>query len=221
VDTVQEQLESAGFEIRAAQFGLSRNDARLFATMDLTARLADGVTIAVGIRNSLDKSLPLGFIAGSRVFCCDNLAFRSDLLVARKHTRNGQERFIEAISLAVHSLGQFQQEEAARIQFLQHRELTDESAESIMLRAFEARIVSHRMLPRVIRGWRQPEHPEFQPRTAWSLHNAFTWALGPRAKSNAQQHAALTIRLAGLFGGDGATHPGRPIALEPPWESAN
>jgi hypothetical protein len=223
IATVSEQIEAAGFIIQTARFGLSRGDARMFATMDLSARLADEVTLAIGIRNSTDKSLPLGFVAGSRVFCCDNLAFRSDLIVARKHTRNGEERFVEAISLAVGSLNQFQQEEKARIEFMQHRTLTNETAESLMLRAYEAGIVSHRLLPGVIGQWRKPSFPEFEPRTAWTLFNAFTTVLGARAKSNPQQHAALTIRLGGLFNGDGAAAAdGRsPFALEPPSESAN
>jgi hypothetical protein len=84
VSTVQRSLTDAGFEIRSLRFGLARNDARLFATVDLASPLATGVSLAVGIRNSLDKSLPLGFVAGNRVFVCDNLAFRSELSVKRK-----------------------------------------------------------------------------------------------------------------------------------------
>jgi hypothetical protein len=77
--------------------------------------------------------------------------------------------------------------------------LTDVEAESFMLRAYERRIVSHRLLPDVIRGWREPGHDDFQARTAWSLYNAFTGALADRARSNPQQHAALTMRLAALL----------------------
>ena len=86
VATVQESLTAAGFEIRQMRFGLARNDARMFATVDLASPLATGVSLAVGIRNSLDKSLPLGFCAGSRTFVYDNLSFGSDLVVNRKHT---------------------------------------------------------------------------------------------------------------------------------------
>src|SRR5437870_4863960 len=67
VDTVGRALTEGGFQIEKSQFAVSRSDARLFATMDLTAPLASGVSLAVGIRNSTDKSLPLGFCAGSRV----------------------------------------------------------------------------------------------------------------------------------------------------------
>jgi hypothetical protein len=58
----------------------------------------------VGVRNSVDKSFPLGFCAGARVFICDNLAFRSELLVKRPHTINGERRFNQAIAEAVSQL---------------------------------------------------------------------------------------------------------------------
>src|SRR4051794_22782675 len=144
----------------------------MFATMDLATPLGSGVALAVGIRNSTDKSLPLGFCAGSRVFVCDNLAFRSELLVRRKHTRNGRDRFEEAICRAVDSLGVFREQEAERIGRLRRTELSDQAAESWMLRGYERGIVSHRLLPRLIKEWRQPSFEEFRERTLWSLFNA-------------------------------------------------
>jgi hypothetical protein len=201
VDAVGGALEAAGFSVTRARYGLSRHDARMFATLDVASTLLSGVTVAVGIRNSLDKSLPLGFCAGSRVFCCDNLSFRSELLVTRKHTRFGEERFQEAIARAVQSLQQFKEEEAVRIKRFQETELPDVQADSLILRAFERDIVSHRVLPQVLTEWRTPSHEEFQDRTLWSLFNAFTTALGAGVgKSNPQRFCGLTMRLQGLLG---------------------
>jgi hypothetical protein len=199
VTTVQKALTDSGFEVQKMRFGLSRGDARMFTTMDLASPLANGVSLAVGIRNSLDKSLPLGFVAGSRVFVCDNLAFRAELSVRRKHTRNGHLRFSEAICQAVRNLVQFKAHEAERVKRLMEIEVGNTQAESLMLRAYEKDIISHRALPGVILEWRTPSYPQFQERTAWSLHNAFTTILADRQKSNAQAHAAVTMRLGGLF----------------------
>ena len=190
---------SSGFAVPRAQFGLARTDARMFATLDLTSELAPGVTLSVGVRNSTDKSFPLGFAAGSRVFVCDNLAFRSDILVTRKHTRFGRQRFEGEIVRAVVTLGAFQQHEARRVLALQSHELPDERAEALMLRAFEAGVASHRSLPAVIAEWREPSFDAFRPRTGWSLLNAFTTALGGRAKSNPQEYARTTMRLGGMI----------------------
>lgn len=199
IDTVRQSLHSAGFQVQREQFALSRGDARLFATLDLTSSLANGVHLAVGIRNSTDKSLPLGFCAGNRVVVCDNLAFRSELLVSRRHTRHGATRFEEAIVHAAQSLVQFREVESRRIERYQAFDLAATQADSLMLRAYEAGLLSHRVLPQVIHAWRQPEHDQFAPRTVWSLLNAFTSALSGRQKSNPQQFAALTIRLQDLL----------------------
>lgn len=198
-DAVVETLGTSGFEIERQRFCLSRSDARFFATLDLKATVVEGVTLAVGIRNSTDKSFPMGFCAGSRVFVCENLSFRSELLVTRKHTMHGSSRFREDIQVAIGTLPQFQATEAARIEAMRTTELTDQRAESIILRSWEHKLVSHRTLPDVLRCWREPEQAEFQPRTMWSLLNAFTDALKPRATVNPQQFARITMRLQGLL----------------------
>jgi hypothetical protein len=200
-DTVSGALADAGFQVSKARYALSRNNERLFATLDLSAPLAHGVSLSIGVRNSTDKSLPLGFAAGSRVFLCDNLAMRADLLVARKHTRFGQKRFREAICKAVGNLHAFQEAESRRITRFMNTEVNDGHAESMMLKAFEQGIVSAPLLPKVIHEWREPSYEAFQVKTLWSLFNCFTTVLGQtRALSNPQRFAGLTMRLSGLFG---------------------
>jgi hypothetical protein len=199
LDAVLETVDQTGFAIEKMRLALSRQGAQFFGTLDLRCPIAEGVTLAVGIRNSINQTLPLGFVAGTRVFVCDNLAFRSELLVSRKHTVNGRVRFREAIAQAVQGLETFRAVESRRVELMRAAALTEVEAESLILRAYERRIVSHRLLPDVIRGWREPGHDDFQARTAWSLYNAFTGALGDRARSNPQQHAALTMRLAALL----------------------
>src|SRR5437588_3631652 len=100
VETVKSTLREAGYDIRKEQFGVMRDGSRFFGTLDLGTPLTSGVTLAVGVRNSVDKSFPLGFVAGNRVFCCDNLAFKAELSVRRKHTVRGEARFAEGISTA-------------------------------------------------------------------------------------------------------------------------
>jgi hypothetical protein len=67
LDQAAQTLGKAGFAIQKQSLALSRGNDRFFGTLDLTTALATGVHLAVGLRNSIDKSLPLGFCAGSRV----------------------------------------------------------------------------------------------------------------------------------------------------------
>jgi hypothetical protein len=200
IDAVSRTLAGAGFAVRTMKFALSRGDARMFSTLDLDSPLAPGVSLAVGVRNSTDKSFPLGFCAGSKVFVCDNLAFRSDLLVRRKHTRFGRDRFEEAIAQAVQSLDGFRKAESERVRNFQLTDLSDQAAESVILRGFEKGLVTHRQLPGVIKEWREPSFAEFEPRTLWSLLNAFTTALAPVHAANPQRFCALTIGLQAFLG---------------------
>jgi hypothetical protein len=192
---VRETLGEAGYVVRREQLGLSRNDARFFGVLDLGTALTSGVSLAVGVRNSTDKSFPLGFAAGSRVFCCDNLAFRAELLVRKKHTRYGEQRFAQAIAEAVTRLSDFREAEGTRIKAMQQREVTAPVADSLILRAFEKGIVTAPLLPRVIKEWREPAFDEFRERTYWSLFNSFTAVLGERARTNPHGFAVTTMRL--------------------------
>ena len=192
-------LDAAEFRVERSRFSLSKDSARFFGTLDLSTPVSSGVTLSVGVRNSVDKTFPLGFCAGSRVFVCDNLSFRAELLVARKHTVNGGTRFREAIALAVQSLGQFRDGEAHRIGAMRDFPLTEMHAESLILQAYERDIISHRVLPAVIAAWRKPPHPEFAEPNLWSLMNAFTGAIQGLATTNPPQFALQTIRLHALL----------------------
>ena len=52
--------------------------------------------------------------------------------------------------------------------------LTDGAAKAFIHDAFVAGVMPVRFLPEVSQAYFQPDRPEFEPRTAWSLHNAFT-----------------------------------------------
>jgi hypothetical protein len=199
LDSVRETLTGAGYTIKAEKYGLARNDHRFFGILDLETPLVTGVGLSVGVRNSTDKTFPLGFAAGSRVFVCDNLAFSAELMVRRKHTRFGLQRFGNAIGEAVASLTSFKDAEADRIKKLADMELTARDASHIILTAYRRGIINTQQISDVIKEWEEPRHKDFQPRTAWSLFNSFTEILRDRAIKNPQAFVASTIRLNGLM----------------------
>jgi hypothetical protein len=203
-DTVQAALEEAGYSLSGRRYSLDKTNHRFIGVFDLYAPLTDDrqVNLAVAAVNSTNQVWPMGFLAGNRVMCCWNLCMGSDLMrkYTRKHTRNGRQDFVGNVSRIVTGLGQYREVEAARIGKLQSSELSDVQAEALILRMYDFGIVK-RELPRVIREWRSPSFPQFEPRTAWSLLNAATTALGDRAKSNPNEHARSTIRLQSLISG--------------------
>jgi hypothetical protein len=197
---VNDTLRSAGYEVRKQKFSLARDNHRFFGVLDLTNRIMDGISLAVGIRNSTDKSFPIGMTVGSRVFVCDNLAFHGEIVIAKKHTRFGEERYREGISKAVASLGQYQDAQAEWINRLQARRLTRHEADSIILRSYEENLIGARTLPLLLQEWRKPTFIEFSDETAWSLWNAFTRAIGLTEQTrNPAKAAHTTIKLQRLL----------------------
>ncbi len=202
VMSVKETLQEFGYTIAKEQHGLSRNDARYFGTLDLTTPMIDGVALAVGIRSSTDRSFPLGFCAGSRVFTCDNLSFSAELMVKRKHTTNSVMRFRDDIAQAVNRLSAYRELESARIEKMRDTEVLNPLAESYMLRLFERGIIPARHLPRVIAEWRNPSFEEFKAPTFWNLLNAVTTVIGDTAQADPQRYALRTMRLTAMLSQD-------------------
>lgn len=200
LDTALDAVAEAGFAVEKMRLGLSGNNSRFFGVLDLKAILVPGVALAVGLRNSIDKTFPMGFCAGSRVFVCDNLAFSADLMVKRKHTRHGRVRFGDDIATAAQKLQSFRETEQKRIEILQNKMLTDSEAESFMLRScVQKGIVAQKDLGLIFQEYHQPRHADFQPRTAWSLLNAFTEILRDLQVSNPNELARRTMRLQAML----------------------
>lgn len=183
LEVTADSLGQMGFQVEKMDLAVARDGAQFFGTLDLRHNIGDGVTLAVGLRNSTDKSLSAGLCAGERVFVCSNLAFRADISFARKHTTRVEEDFNVQVVKAILALRQYSQLSTGRIQAMQARELSEVEADSLMLRAYERGIVGARLLPQLISEWREPSFEEFRPRTAWSFFNCFTHVLKDRQQS--------------------------------------
>jgi hypothetical protein len=175
LESVEEMIQEASFCIKACHFSVSKQNKRFFGVLDLMSDLADGVSLSVGIRNSNDKTFPIGFCIGNRTFVCDNLAFSSEVVISKRHTRNSENRFREGMASAVGQLSSYQRLEAKRIELLQKKPLSETQAESLILRAWEKKLIGTRKLRPLLDEWRNPTFEDFEPRTAWSMLSAYTY----------------------------------------------
>jgi len=169
----QEMLGTRGFQVDQAQFGLDRDGARMFGVVAFTDGV-EGMGLAIGFRNSYDKSMSAGFAIGGRVVVCDNLLLAGELVVMRKHTGGIIEELRDKLVLTFHQAHQNWDslvEDRGRMQALA---LTDDRAHEILGRAFGRGLIAPKQFLRVSREWRRPRHAEFEGRTLWSLYNAVT-----------------------------------------------
>jgi len=68
-------------------------------------------------------------------------------------------------------------DQSTRFDAYKHSAIDDTQAHDIIIRATDVGAVSNRLIPAVLKEWREPRHEVFQQRNVWSLFNSFTEAL--------------------------------------------
>jgi len=181
-------------EVSRKQFGLSRKGMQMFGV--LTVDMGDSESdLAIGCRQSYDKSIALGLASGAGVTVCDNLCFDGDSFkVVRKNTKNVWEEFQtlcdEAISKAPGFFESIQSDfrvmKAINVEETRGAEIIGVAQYENVLRPQQANIA--------FRDWKTPRHREFSARNMWSLYQCFTEALkhGP-AGSTMERHKSTHI----------------------------
>jgi hypothetical protein len=195
LDSVVDHMERGGRTISSMELSVSHENNRFFGLMEI-GNGHDDYSLMVGVRNSHDKTFPVGFACGSRVFVCDNLAFSSEVVISRKHTRFLHRDMDRLVSQAVGRLGYMKMTQDQRIAHYKGIEFTDKDAHDAIIRAIDAKVIGPTKIPAVLEQWREPAYPEFEPRTAWSLFNGFTEVLKPL---NPHQLSGRTQSLHGLM----------------------
>ncbi len=159
--------------IQKEQFALRRDGSVLFGVLELAYGETSEGTAALGLRTANDKSMSIQVCAGLQVFVCSNLAFRGDLIaLRRKHTSGLHLR--EELAAAVLRFQEHFGRLMGEIETLKARELRDIEAKALMHDVFAEGLMPVRLLPAVSESYFEPQVPDFEPRNAWSLHNAFT-----------------------------------------------
>lgn len=159
------------------QLGLARNGHHMFgvATWD---QGSDVQGLAVGWRNSYNKTLSVGVVSGSGVFVCDNLCFARELMALRCHTSKVWEDLPRLIAeLADKAVPEFNRLEDHR-QRMQQVELEDDDAFSLLGIARGRDILPARVYERSVAEWIEPSTPEFKEESnVWGLYQGVTEAL--------------------------------------------
>lgn len=196
-DLVAEQVTRNGLQVVEETFGLWKDGARAFGLMGLrNGGEAKEYQLVLGWRNSHDKSFPAAGALGSHVFVCDNLAFSGEVTFARKHTVNVMRDLPGLVVTAVARLLNARDLQEKRIEAYKGFALTNEKAHDVLIQSLDVRVVGPVKLTDVLEQWRKPLHPDFEPRTVWSLFNAYTEVLKGLSLAELPKR---TVRLHGLM----------------------
>jgi hypothetical protein len=178
-EVVQALIETLGFRhigVVQERYAVDKTGMKMFGVVDLDTAQHD-FRFSVAIRNSHDKSMRLAMTVGYKVFVCDNMAFSGDFEpVLAKHSKHFN--LVEAISIGVDQMQRNFGPMVTQVTRWQESQLSDAAAKLVIYRAFvEAELDIPHHLDRTVHDlYFNPKYEEFQPRTMWTLSNAFTSA---------------------------------------------
>ena len=174
-EKVEERIQRNGLKIQRASHMLTHEEARYFGTIELEPQPGKDYRRMVGIRNSHDKRYSASIVAGARVIVCSNGMFVGEALcLARKHTSRVFEDLDNRLDESFGRLLDAWGTNDKRISLYQDIHITDKAAHDLVIQAVDAEAMPASAIPKVLHEYREPFLPDFHPRTAWSLHNAFT-----------------------------------------------
>ncbi|MCC6350228.1 MAG: DUF932 domain-containing protein [Candidatus Eisenbacteria bacterium] len=196
VEEVHLHLPRIGLAVVDERYALARHGNQMFGVLTCRNGNASDWGLAVGLRSSYDRSLSVQLVAGSRVFVCDNLAFHGETKVSRKHTANVFRDLPSLIYDMLTSVSAMKENLAAEIEQMKRRTLTVALSHHLMVLALRSGALPASQLPKVIENFDDLDNPEFEPRSAWALFNAFTATIASR---HPRQQMEGTLRLTKAF----------------------
>jgi hypothetical protein len=195
VELVRYTLGFFGHEITEEAHAVTPGGARYFGLMSLKSPYGE-YTDTLGLRNSHDKSFPIGIAFGSRVFVCDNLAFIGDHVIRRKHTIKAKRELPGLVTEIVQPLQTQRIAQNAKLLSYQASPITDEVADHAILTMYRKDIIGVQRIADVLEQWERPAH-DWGDKTAWRLFNAATFALAGKVA----ERPDLTKRLHAVIDG--------------------
>jgi hypothetical protein len=196
VETVIEALSYRKIQVVRDEYGISPDGMNVFGFLEVDVE-HQGIRLAIALRNSHNKMFSLGMVAGYRTFICDNLAFSGEFeAIARKHTKHVD--LVEVVSMGVDRVQRHFVKLFNHVDAWRKFSLSDNQAKGVIYDAFIGDALdAPKSLARVVHShYFEPRYEDFQPRTMWSLENAFTSAFAeldplPRFKATAKLPAFL------------------------------
>ena len=178
-----------GYELVSERFELAQSDSQLFGVLSFKADNSE-MELAVGFRNSTNKSLSVGMCIGSQVIVCSNLMFSAiggGITVLKKHSKNLLQGLEETTITTLYKAKFTFQQLIQDADLMRAITMTDDQAFQQLGRLYGHGILSPRQMPIALDSWLKPPHPEFQPRTLYSLYQAVTESLKSSPPMNAME----------------------------------
>jgi hypothetical protein len=197
VEIVEKLIETLSFrhiQVTGEQYAISKDGMRCFGTLELNNEW-DGMTYAIGFKNSNDKSCRLGMTVGMRVHVCSNLMLMGDYTpVFKKHSKSLD--LIDTLSIGVDKMQRSFEPMKGRILTWKATKLSVKEGQLLIYRAYLENKFPLQAMKQTHQEFFRPSYEEFEGRSLFSLHNAFTSAF---KQLNAMRMYHETARLGTYF----------------------
>lgn len=182
VDLVKHSLTFYGHQVVEEHFGVTEDGMRFFGVLCLKSEYGN-YTDVVGLRNSSDKSFPVGVSFGSSVFVCDNLAFVGDHVIRRKHTQKLRFELPGLIASIVEPLAGEREKQHRTFLRYQSTPLDEMRANHAVVSMYKEGVIGVQRIAEVLSQWDEPSH-DWGDKNAYRLFNAATFALTGKIAEN-------------------------------------
>lgn len=196
VHIMRSEAQQQGCNIITEAHLTTKNHNRYFGLFQINNRSRDVSTI-VGLRNSHDKSIPMGVCIGDAPFVCSNLCFNNEFVTKAKHTYSVYTNTVTRMRDVIHACLDKQAESSQRIERMKNKLIGKSYGDRVIWDAIDNNVVTLKQGHNTHKQWHKPEHQEFVRPDVWSLQNAFTNVL--RNESNRNTHLTRTTMLRQLL----------------------
>lgn len=185
VEEVERALGNSKMRIVNESYGVTEDNSRMFGLLQVAnCQETEDYAYVIGLRGSLDKSLSRGLAVGSSVFVCDNLAFSSEIVFHRRQTAKIEADLPAMVDTAIGQLSQRWNDQGRRIDAYKKTAIGFKDA-AFLLAEMAGDVFPWQRFGDIYGEFKNPRHPEFVKETVWSLFNAVTEFLKPKADSKA------------------------------------
>lgn len=195
-----DRMPEYGLQVKEERIALAKNGERMFGLLLLAGDKPD-YQLALGYRNSYDKSMVAGLVVGSRVFICDNLAFSGERQMEIRHTIHAQSRLERGVPALLGSIQSVIEWQDRFIDSLKTRELLPRDRHEVAYDLLNRRLLPPTRIAHAVRNMEKESGPVFG--TAWDYFNAFTLAMHDLAADRlVNESKRLTTVFARKFAGE-------------------
>lgn len=172
-ELVAERLDKEGLNIVNERFNKDSKGDKMFAELSVSSGSTD-LRMAVGFRNSYDKSMPVGFVSGAQVIVCTNLMLEGEVKEVRKHTVNLKRDLDDKLDAVISNLEQNFQRLENDINVFKEVELPEQKAQELFgkILMHHPEVASINQVTKAIQNFKEPLH-DFGNQTYWGFYNAF------------------------------------------------